>query len=110
MVIEGTLTLNDCSFVGDLSDGTNTLMRNGIVRSTDINPSSDEQYANSSLCVWQSSMVTVNGSGGTIISASSSFINSSYGALSVYDGGEFSGEQNVLMNNNPGLELFPSMR
>ena len=110
MVIEGTLTLNDCSFVGDLSDGTNTLMWNGIVRSTDINPSSDEQYANSSLCVWQSSMVTVNGSGGTIISASSSFINSSYGALSVYDGGEFSGEQNVLMNNNPGLELFPSMR
>ena len=55
-------------------------------------------------------MVSVNGSKASLISALCSFINSSAGALSVYDGGEFKGETVVFMNNNPGIPSFPSMR
>ena len=55
-------------------------------------------------------MVSVKGSNASLHSTASSFINSSCGALSVYDGGEFRGEAVAFMNNNPGLEQFPSMR
>ena len=83
---------------------------NGREGNDDESESSEEGNINSSVCVWESSMVSVNGSKASLLSASSSFINSSYGALSVYDGGEFKGETITFINNNPGLEHFPSMR
>ena len=105
MTIEGTLTVSECKFIGGISDEINTRMiaMNGRVNS-------EEGKMNSSACVWDSSMVSVNGVNASLTSTSSSFINSSYGALSVYDGGEFSGELITFMNNNPGVEYFPSMR
>ena len=111
MLIEGTLTVSECVFIGDITDEIDArMMVNGREESRNEEVNSEEGNTTTSLCVWESSMVTVNGSNASLISTSSSFINSSYGALSVYDGGEFNGEMVTFMNNNPGLEHFPSMR
>ena len=85
-------------------------MVNGREEYTRTTMTNDEEKSTKSICVWASSMVSVNGSKASLVTDSSSFLNSTYGALSVYDGGEFTGENVTFMNNNPGLENFPSMR
>ena len=112
MLIEGTLIINECEFIGDIIDGTRMrMMMNGRGERNEASSLTDASgSSSSSVCVWESSMVSVNGSKASLLSSRSSFINSSYGAVSVYDGGEFKGEMITLMNNNPGVEHFPSMR
>ena len=110
MIIEGALTVSECSFLGDISDEIPSRMMNGREQKHDSDISSPEGSVDSSVCIWQSSMVSVNGSDASLISSSSLFTNSSYGAVSVYDGAEFNGIKITFVNNNPGFEKFPSMR
>ena len=108
MLIEGTLTMSDCEFFGDISD---TQLASEIMNGRELNEgmtiNTVAGNTDSSICRWNSSMVRVNGSSAFLTSYTSSFVNSSYGALSVYHGAEFFGEGTVFKNNNPGLRSIP---